>query len=116
MPIHTLTILFPLNSPFSLSLSLSLFRRGVSSRFFFTVLYNRQSPQYRGDQVPKGCLLSLASSREHSPTLFRLFAAEILLNPILLALRTTFRATLNIRALFLLDAQAHRARSLPRAD
>lgn len=58
----------------------------VSFRFFFTVLYNRQSPVLRGPGPESPALLylpfflpplsllsfSLASSREHSRALFRL--------------------------------------------
>lgn len=89
----------------------------VSSRFFFTVLYNRQSPVLRGPGPESLALLylspflssplapvsSLSSLAASIPGRYFGFAnvhvsAKILLNPIPMRLQTGFRLTLRNRA------------------
>lgn len=86
------------------SLAPPAFSRLVRFSLFF-IIASRQSPVLRGPG-PKRLRPSLASSREHSPALFRLgrpthLAAEILLNSIHLGrrlFRGTFHATVYLPA------------------
>lgn len=89
MPIRAVPLLSSLTSRLSFAVGVS---RLVSFLLFFIIA----SRQYSGDRGPgPERLASLASSREHSPLLFRLrrpthLAAKILLNSILDLLSTNF--------------------------